>query len=244
LSSNGSYSSGYNGATTGYFLGGVPAVASASTSEWTVQRTSVFPINSYYPAAQYPRPYPPNPGWMPGFGNKQTPTKSQPTDQLQPADLQSAAIEQAHDARPRFDTSRQLDTSIQSDQSIQPVSFAVALPLAEHSPDMAVGDRLFREGKYAEAYLCYLAAQRDIGQHSEIYLRQAFALVAMQKYSHAVAKLKRGFQVEPDAFDRIATFQEAFGADADHADFRAKKREWLEHVSGPRLIRAIAKGSF
>ncbi len=207
MSSNGTYSSGYNGATTGYFLGGVPAVASATTPEWIVQRTSVFPINSYYPGAQYPRTYPaPPPTWTPGFGKQQTPPNPQSSIQRETAS-------------PRT-----------QDTHIQQVSGALPLLEKERSPDIAAGDSLFRESQYSAAYLCYLAAQREAGDHSEVYFRQAFTLIAMRKYSHAVAKLKRGLQVEPDALQHAATLDEVFGTEGNAAD-QAKKTEWLDQVS-------------
>ena len=43
----GQYSSGYSGTSTGYFGGGIPAVSSATTPEWVIQKTSVFPLDPY-----------------------------------------------------------------------------------------------------------------------------------------------------------------------------------------------------
>ena len=213
--SSGAYSSGYNGATTGYFWGGVPAVASATTPEWIVQRTSIFPVTPYYPETVYPRSYLPSPAWTPRFGKKSTPPNVQVT-----AHCESASPRSSQPA------------SVQRQASdIQQVS-AVETPNEDVlSSDIANGDRLLRTGKYTEAYLCYLAAQRDVGWDSEVYFRQAFALVAMQRYSHAVAKLKRGFQIAPDALQNAATLDEVLGSNADDADRLAKKKEWFDRVS-------------
>lgn len=215
--SNGSYSSGYNGATTGYYMGGVPAVASATTSEWVVQRTSVFPISPYYlypPDALYPRSYPPAPLWAPRLGKKSGTNNLRPTVK-------------------RGSPSRRPTESNSQNQSegIQQVSAVATVQREEPPSDIDAGDKLFREGEYTEAYLCYLTAQRDVGRHSEIYFRQAFALVAMQRYSHAVAKLKRAFQIDADALRQTTTLNDVLGVGHDGADSQAKKKDWLERVS-------------
>ena len=72
---NSGYSSGNNATTNGYFWGGVPAVASATTPEWIVQRTSVFPINSYSPWSVDPGAY--SAPWAPRIGDQRLPRHSQ-----------------------------------------------------------------------------------------------------------------------------------------------------------------------
>ncbi|MCX7419363.1 MAG: hypothetical protein NT013_07475 [Planctomycetia bacterium] len=59
------------------------------------------------------------------------------------------------------------------------------------------GDRLLHDGQFVKGYLRYLEAQREAEDRSDVYFRQAFALVAMGRYPHAVMKMKRGLQVDP-----------------------------------------------
>lgn len=244
--SNGAYSSGYNGATTGYYMGGVPAVASATTSEWIVQRTSVFPIGAYYPGAlypplypqSYPLPAPPPPSiWAPRLGQK-------PAQQ----NARSTARREPHPHRAISPTiSRKPDVVIQQVSGHLPASDLSqpdsSPPEEGASSDIATGDRMLREGNYSEAYLCYLAAQRDVGDHSEVYFRQAFALVAMRRYTHAVAKLKKGLQLAPEAIQQAASFDEVLKIDADDnavsSDRRDMKTEWLAQVR--RWVKADAR---
>ena len=79
MPSGGAYSSGYSGTTSGYFWGGIPAVASATTPEWVVQQTSVLPIGTYSPWTAYPGAYPAP--WRPNSGMKPARPNSQPTAQ-------------------------------------------------------------------------------------------------------------------------------------------------------------------
>jgi hypothetical protein len=200
MQSSGAYSLGYSGATNGYFGGGIPAVASATTPEWVVQRTSVFPIGVYSPWAAYPGAY--AAPWRPNIGMKQT--------------------------RPISQTTAQRDSipSPARDTFIRQVSGSLPMP-AERGPQiLAEGDRLLREGQASQAYLRYLEAQREEGNRGEIYFRQAFALVAMGRYSHAVAKLKRGLQVDPDYPRHGTTLDEVFGEDNTE-----QTREYLQQVA-------------
>lgn len=188
----GTNSSFSGGTTTGYFGGGVPAVASANTPEWIVQRTSVFPIGTYSPWAEYPGAY--VAPWRPHLGMQRTPPSQQPLDE------RDTHIRQTSGSRP-----------IRDDRGAQA---------------LAEGDRLLRDGQNAQAYLRYLEAQRDLGSEGEIYFRQTFALVALGRHSHAVAKLKRGLQVEPNYPRRGVTLDEVFGVEN-----KDQKDEHLQQVT-------------
>ena len=74
---NSSNGSSYNATTNGYFWGGVPTVASATTSEWIVQRTSVFPINAYPPWTVGTRTF--AEPWVPRIGSQRPRQHSLPT---------------------------------------------------------------------------------------------------------------------------------------------------------------------
>ncbi len=184
----GAYSSlGYSGTTNGFFWGGVPAVASATTPEWVVQRTSVFPLGTYSPWLASPRPL--SSPRLPGIGKQNRPAISNET------------------------TRQGNDPHSSQDSPIQQVSGELPPPDELDQRVFAEGDRLLHDGEYARAYLRYLSFQREAGDRGAVYFRQAFALVAMGRYSHAVAKLKRGLQVEPDFPSRVTAFDEAFGID-------------------------------
>ncbi len=196
----GNYSSGYSGTTTGYFWGGIPAVASATTPEWVVQRTSVFPVGAYFPWAAY-RGAETAP-WLPNVGIKQTQPISPPAAQ------------------------QEVDSSLATDRPIRQVSGSLPSQERRGPQILAEGDRLFRAGQNSQAYLRYLEAQRDEGNGGEVYFRQAFSLVAMGRYSHAVAKLKRGLQVDPDYPRHGTTLVEVFGE--DHAE---QTRKYVQQVA-------------
>lgn len=89
------------------------------------------------------------------------------------------------------------------------------------------GDRLFRQGRYGEAYQRYFDSQREIVDRGAVYFRQAYALIAMGRFSHAVAKLKRGLQVDPCYPRSGATLDEVFGLDGSN-----RKAEFVEQVTG------------
>ncbi|TXT38702.1 MAG: hypothetical protein FD138_287 [Planctomycetota bacterium] len=196
----GAYSSGYNGTSSGYYGGGIPAVASATTSEWVVQRTSVFPIGTFYPWAAYPGAIP-SP-WMPSIGKKLTQPNSQPTAQ------------------------RDGSSSPARDTLIRLASGTLPMQKERGQQNLAEGDRLLREGQNSQAYMRYLDVQRDEGNRGDVYFRQAFALVAMGRYSHAVAKLKRGLQVDPRYPRHATTLDEVFGEDNSE-----QTQEYLQQVA-------------
>ncbi len=81
---------------------------------------------------------------------------------------------------------------------IRPVSGSSRVGKERSKQFQAEGDRWLREGQFVKAYLRYLEAQREAEDRGEVYFRQAFTLVAMGRYSHAVMKLKRGLQVDPN----------------------------------------------
>lgn len=90
----------------------------------------------------------------------------------------------------------------------------------------AEGDRWLREGQNVKAYLRYLEAQREAEDRGEVYFRQAFALVALGRYSHAVSKLKRGLQVDPQSARTGKTLDEIYGV--ENVD---QKVEYLQRVA-------------
>lgn len=90
----------------------------------------------------------------------------------------------------------------------------------------AEGDRWLRDGQNVKAYLRYLEAQREAEDRGEVYFRQAFTLVAMGRYSHAVSKLKRGLQVDPQSARTGKTLDEIYGV--ENVD---QKVEYLQRVA-------------
>lgn len=90
------------------------------------------------------------------------------------------------------------------------------------------GDRWLREGQNVKAYLRYLEAQREAEDRGEVYFRQAFVLVAMGRYPHAVAKLKRGLQVDPQSGRTGKTLDEIYGVEnVDHkVDYLQRVADW------------------
>lgn len=90
----------------------------------------------------------------------------------------------------------------------------------------AEGDRWLRDGQNVKAYLRYLEAQREAEDLGEVYFRQAFTLVAMGRYSHAVSKLKRGLQVDPQSARTGKTLDEIYGV--ENVD---QKVEYLQRVA-------------
>ncbi len=200
MQSGAGYSSGFNGATSGFFGGGVPAVASATTSEWVVQRTSIFPIGTYIPWVAYPAAS--AAPWNPGIGRQQRRPISQLRDD--------------HD----------LDLPATRDTDVRQASGTLPSRDNRGQHALAEGDRLLREGQNRKAYMEYLEAQRVLGTDGDVYFRQAFALIALGRYSHAIAKLKRGLQVEPDYPQHGATLDEVFGT--DNTD---QKDEYLQQVA-------------
>lgn len=92
----------------------------------------------------------------------------------------------------------------------------------------AEGDRWLREGQNVKAYLKYLEAQREAEDRGEVYFRQAFVLVAMGRYSHAVSKLKRGLQVDPKAAQGGQSLDQIYGvANVDHkVDYLQRVADW------------------
>lgn len=92
----------------------------------------------------------------------------------------------------------------------------------------AEGDRWLREGQNVKAYLKYLEAQREAEDRGEVYFRQAFVLVAMGRYSHAVSKLKRGLQIDPKAAQGGQSLDQIYGvANVDHkVDYLQRVADW------------------
>jgi hypothetical protein len=92
----------------------------------------------------------------------------------------------------------------------------------------AEGDRWLHEGQNVKAYLRYLEAQREAEDRGEVYFRQAFVLVAMGRYSHAVSKLKRGLQVDPQAARTGQTLDEVYGVEnvEQKVDYLQRVADW------------------
>ena len=90
------------------------------------------------------------------------------------------------------------------------------------------GDRWLREGQNVKAYLKYLEAQREAEDRGEVYFRQAFVLVAMGRYSHAVSKLKRGLQVDPKTALTGQSLDQIYGVEnVDHkVDYLQRVADW------------------
>lgn len=92
----------------------------------------------------------------------------------------------------------------------------------------AEGDRWLREGQNVKAYLRYLEAQREAEDRGEVYFRQAFVLVAMGRYSHAVSKLKRGLQVDPTLARQGDSLDEIYGVENvdQKVDYLQRVADW------------------
>ncbi len=92
----------------------------------------------------------------------------------------------------------------------------------------AEGDHWLREGQNVKAYLRYLEAQREAEDRGEVYFRQAFALVAMGRYSHAVSKLKRGLQIDPQSARTGQSLDAVYGVEnVDHkVDYLQRVADW------------------
>jgi hypothetical protein len=208
MSANGGSSTGFGYSTTtnGFYLGGVPAVASATTPEWIVQRTSVFPIGSYYPWANGLGPI--RTPWIPQIGRKSSTPNSIPL------------------------ANREKSAAPAGETHILQVSDSVTTEVDRVQEALAEGDRLLRQGQHAQAYLSYLHAQREVGDRGEVYFRQAFALIAMGRFSHAVAKLKRGLQVDPNSLHHTAQFEKTLGTtnEGRAASYLQQVEQWAEAV--------------
>ena len=90
----------------------------------------------------------------------------------------------------------------------------------------AEGDRWLKDGQLTKAYLRYLEAQREADDRADIYVRQAFALVAMGRYSHAVLKLKRGIQIDPTVAKSGEDLDAIYGVENV-----VEKTEYLQRVA-------------
>ena len=109
---------------------------------------------------------------------------------------------------------------------VRPVSGSSRAGRERSQQLQAEGDRWLREGQNVKAYLRYLEAQREAEDRGEVYFRQAFVLVAMGRYSHAVSKLKRGLQVDPKYPQSGQTLDNVFGVEN-----LEQKVDSLQHVA-------------
>lgn len=199
FSGYGGSSNGYSSATNGFYLGGVPVVASATTAEWTVQRTSVFPIGSYYPWLTYHGTY--SSPWWPRLGTTSSP-------------LDSSSVQR-----------RKAATSSTRAPQIRQVNAIEDIEDDPQESRLAIGDRLMREGRPADAYLQYLKVPWHAGDRGELFFRQALALVAMGRYSHAVVKFKQGTKIDPGFSCRESMLEEIYGETS-----KARMVDYLKQV--------------
>ena len=109
---------------------------------------------------------------------------------------------------------------------IRPVSASSRAGQQRSRQFQAEGDRFVREGNFVKGYLKYLEAEREAQDRGDIYFRQAFALVAMGRYPHAVLKLKRGLQVDPSWPQSPTRLDEVYGPEN-----AAQKTEFLQRVA-------------
>lgn len=111
---------------------------------------------------------------------------------------------------------------------VRPVSGSSRLGKERSKQLQAEGDRWLREGQHVKAYLRYLEAQREAEDRGEVYFRQAFVLVAMGRYSHAVSKLKRGLQVDPKYPQTGPTLDNVFGVEniEQKLDYLQRVADW------------------
>ncbi len=113
---------------------------------------------------------------------------------------------------------------------IRPVSGSSRIGKERSKQLQAEGDRWLHEGQHVKAYLRYLEAQREAEDRGEIYFRQAFVLVAMGRYSHAVSKLKRGLQVDPKYPQTGPTLDNVFGVEnvEQKLDYLQRVADWAD----------------
>lgn len=111
---------------------------------------------------------------------------------------------------------------------VRPVSGSSRAGKARSLQLQAEGDRWLREGQNVKAYLRYLEAQREAEDRGEVYFRQAFVLVAMGRYSHAVSKLKRGLQVDPKYPQNGQTLDDVYGVEnvEQKVDYLQRVSDW------------------
>jgi hypothetical protein len=114
------------------------------------------------------------------------------------------------------------------DTVIRPVSGSSRAGKVRSQQFQAEGDRWLREGQNVKAYLRYLEAQREAEDRGDVYFRQAFVLVAMGRYSHAVSKLKRGLQVDPSLAKHGQTLDEIYGVENvdQKVDYLQRVADW------------------
>lgn len=113
---------------------------------------------------------------------------------------------------------------------IRPVSGSSRIGKERSKQLQAEGDRWLHEGQHVKAYLRYLEAQREAEDRGEIYFRQAFVLVAMGRYSHAVSKLKRGLQVDPKYPQTGPTLDQVYGVEnlEQKMDYLQRVADWAD----------------
>ncbi len=110
--------------------------------------------------------------------------------------------------------------------TVRPVSGSSRAGKDRSRQFQAEGDHWLHEGQFVKAYLRYLEAQREAEDRGDVYFRQAFALVALGRYSHAVMKLKRGLQVDPNWPKSRITLDAVYGVENV-----VQKTEYLQRVA-------------
>lgn len=195
----------------GFGWGGQPLVASATTSEWIVQRTSVFPLYPYVSWGIAPGP----PGWWLGSMN--------PASTIAQTGRSRRRRENAVELAGFQSTNRLGDRTA---EATRPRRSLLATQRAQAWQDD--GDRLLREEQVAKAYVRYLESQREAPDRAEIYFREAIALTALGRFAFAVTKFKRGIQLDPDWARSGLTLEELFGRDRHDQRIETLRRatEW------------------
>jgi hypothetical protein len=110
--------------------------------------------------------------------------------------------------------------------TVRPVSASSRAGKERSRQFQAEGDRLLHDGQFVKGYLRYLEAQREAEDRADVYFRQAFALVAMGRHSHAVMKMKRGLQVDPTWPQNAVLLDTVYGVDNV-----IHKTEYLQRVA-------------
>ncbi len=110
--------------------------------------------------------------------------------------------------------------------TVRPVSASSRAGKERSRQFQAEGDRLLHDGQFVKGYLRYLEAQREAEDRADVYFRQAFALVAMGRHSHAVMKMKRGLQVDSTWPKNAASLDAVYGVENV-----VHKTEYLQRVA-------------
>lgn len=85
-----------------------------------------------------------------------------------------------------------------------------------------IGDRLFREGRYRQAFFQYREAEKAAPDFAESYFRQGFALIATGQYGLAFQAFKKGLSIDPQWPKRPVELSRLYvGRELDQHNHRA-----------------------